>query len=40
MSIIPPDRKTSAFDNRVDAATIAKNRPVPRLIEFWSIRTK
>jgi len=27
MSIVPPDRKTEAFDNRVQAATIAKNRP-------------
>jgi len=27
MSIVPPDRKTDAFDNRVQAATIAKNRP-------------
>jgi hypothetical protein len=27
MSIIPPDRKNQAFDYRVQAATIAKNRP-------------
>src|SRR5215212_9075000 len=27
MSILPPDRKTDAFNNRVQAATIAQNRP-------------
>jgi hypothetical protein len=27
MSIIPPDRRTDAFNNRKQAATIAQSRP-------------